>query len=135
MSKSPTSRATAVTMVTTAETDVLTGIAANDVTPRIEGSIGAQTVSGPNVTVSGVLNITTGAGTTAVTIRCKELSAAGTQIGTSQVHTIGAAVSGNIPFCFQDATGYSSYKITAQATGATGNSTVNEIVAYAETDG
>lgn len=121
MTRGPSVRALAVNVPTTSATIVLSGI------PAARGSSAAF----QDQTISGVLNITPGTATTAVTVRCKNQG--GTQFGTSQVHTVAAAAPQNIAFNFQDVSGLvnTSYQIEVQQTAATANGTVNEIVAYA----
>jgi hypothetical protein len=119
-----TARATAVSIVNATETTALSGIpAAGNSSTIIDQAI------------SGVVNITAGAGTTAVVVKCK--NAAATQVGTSQTHTLAATASANIPFCFLDSSGVNntSYTITLTQTGGTGSGTANEIVAYSIGEG
>lgn len=118
--KSPNVRATAVAITLAAETTAISGI------PAVAGSSAAS----DGQTICGVINFTAGTAATAVTVRCK--TAVPNQVGTSQVHTIAAGASANIPFCFADQTGdtTTTYSISLQQTAATGNGTVNEIVAY-----
>jgi hypothetical protein len=89
----------------------------------------------PNYCIEGVLNITTGATTTAVVVRCRRGGVAGTQVGTSQSHTLAAAASGNIAFKFTDpgAPVETQYVITVQQTGGSAAGTVNEIVVQVST--
>lgn len=94
---------------------------------------------------SGVMNVTAGTGTTAVTIRCRANSVTGRQVGTSQVVTLAAAASTNIAWDFIDsiaaqvaagagnaAVNVGSYVITLQGTGTTAANVVNEIVGHLE---
>lgn len=125
MPKGATARATAVTLVTTAETTVLSGIPA----------AGGNSASCIDQTIVGVINVLAGTGTTAIVVKCKQ--SGGTQIGVSQTDTLAAGGSENIPFCFQDTSGANntSYLLTVTQTGATGNGTVNDVSAYAVGEG
>lgn len=131
--KSPTSTATAVTVGTTVETDVLTGIAANQGTPHY--GVGQSSSVPKEQTIVGTVNFTTGTAGTAVAIRCYDED--GNQIGTTKNNSSSAANVRTYGFSFHDTSGrqVSSYKITVQQTAATGNGTVNEINAYVITDG
>lgn len=84
-------------------------------------------------TITGDMNITAGAGTTAVVIRCRQNGVAGAQVGQTKTVTLAAAATGDIPFNFIDPAPAVSqtYVITVQQTGGTGAGTVNDIVAYA----
>lgn len=90
------------------------------------------TYDGDTVAVTGTLDITTGAATTAVTIRCRRGNGiAGTVIGVAEVDTLGAAISAPISFDFVDTPGAVAgqvYSITVQQTAATGNGTINSSV-------
>ena len=83
--------------------------------------------------ITGSANITAGAGTTAVVIRCRQNGLAGTQVGLSKTVTLAAGSTAEIPLNFLDpapvAAGQ-SYVITVQQTGGTGAGTVNDIIAY-----
>lgn len=113
------------------------------VLPRDFANPSLASLPGPGNTVtydiSGVVNYTAGAGTTAVVLRCRRNSVTGPQVGTSQTVTLAAAASANIAFDFIDvltpviaaATGdISNYVITIQQTGGTGAGTANEIVGH-----
>lgn len=78
---------TDVPVVTTAETVLATSTTFN------VGNTGGQ-----GVMVGGVINFTTGTSTTAVVIRVRRASLTGTLVGEAMTHTIGAAVSANIPY-------------------------------------
>lgn len=97
--------------------------------------------TGEGLLVQGVLNVTPGAGTTAVAIRCRKGSGTGgAQVGPTVNHTLAAAASGNIAYNFLDTapvvdpittpTGAppppgNLYTVTIQQTGGTGAGTVN----------
>lgn len=86
-----------------------------------------------NYTISGTMNVTAGAGTTAVVIRCRRNTVTGTQVGTSQTVTLAAGTLADLSFDFVDfsanpANQISSYVITLQQTGGTGAGTINECV-------
>jgi|KBSSwiStaDraftv2_1062776.scaffolds.fasta_scaffold1358516_2 hypothetical protein len=126
MSNNHCNTASAVTLVTTAETAVVT------VTPFNTSSPGGEGVS-----ISGSLNITTGTATTAVVIRVRQGSGvAGTVVGAALTYTIGAAVSATIPYDVLDTTALSAtgqqYTVTAQQTAASANGTVNLATVNAE---
>lgn len=123
--KAQTVRATAVSLVTTAETAILSGI------PAAGGSSSAQV----SQTITGVINMIAGTGTTAVVVKCK--TSGGTQLGVSETDTLAAGSSENIPFMFVDQTGVptTSYQITVTQTAATGNGTVNDVIAYCVGEG
>lgn len=90
------------------------------------------TYDGDSVNVSGTVDITTGATTTAVVIRCRRGNGiTGTVVGTSETDTLGAAVSAPISFDFLDNPGAVAgqvYSITVQQTGGSSNGTVNSCV-------
>jgi hypothetical protein len=116
---------TDVPLVTTAETVVATTSIFN------VGNTGGQGVS-----VGGVFNITTGTGTTAIVVRVRRATLTGTQVGESQTHTIGAAVSANIAFeqldsGVLDGTAQ-SYVVTVSQTAASANGTVNNAAIHAQ---
>lgn len=121
MPRGATARALAVNIVAASDTTALAGI------PAAQGSSTACL----DQTIQGVVNFTAGTAATAVTVRCR--TSGGTQFGTSQVVTIAAGNSANIPFMFSDVSGLATntYTISLQQTAATGNGTANEIVAYA----
>lgn len=85
-----------------------------------------------NYAIDGSLNITAGAGTTAVVVRCRRGNGiTGTVVGVAETDTLAATNSGNIPFDFTDnaapGNSFAGYSITVQQTGGTGAGTVNEI--------
>jgi hypothetical protein len=102
--------------VTTAETIIWQS---NPATPRFDGD---------QWTIEGVLDFTTGAATTAVSIRCRRGSLVTSPVvGQVELDTVAAAVSQPVPFQFVDAPGAVAgqvYSITYQATAATGNATI-----------
>lgn len=105
------------TVVTTAETAAIT-------------SEGVSTaVGGEEITISGVINITTGVATTQVVVRVRRgTTVAGTAIGETEPQTIAAAATGNIFFEFVDTPGEvagQQYTATVVQTAATGNGTIN----------
>lgn len=114
---------TPITMVTTAETVLVTSPVLPVNNPSAEG-----------IRIFGVVNLLTGAGTTLVTIRVRAGSGlTGALIGSGQQYTIGAAVNASIPYAQMDPTTVSpgvQYTVTIQAAGATGNGSV----AYADMD-
>lgn len=118
--KAQTVRAAAVAVTLAAETTVLSGI------PAAGGNSSAQI----SQTITGVINMIAGTGTTAVVVKCK--TSGGTQVGISETDTLAAGASENIPFVFVDQTGVptASYQITVTQTGGTANGTVNDITAY-----
>lgn len=111
----------ATTLTTTTETVAATS------TTNIENQPGGQ-----GVCINGVVNVTAGTGTTAVTIRVRAGSGiTGTVIGNAVVHTLAAAAVANIPFETLDNSagalvGTVTYSVTVQQTGASGNGTVNQ---------
>lgn len=83
--------------------------------------------------VRGYINISTGAGTSAVVIKVKQGSATtGTLVGTADTVAVSASTAYSIPFCqVVPAGGTISYPgnqycVTVTQTGATGNGTVND---------
>lgn len=82
--------------------------------------------------IRGYLNVTTGATATAAVIRCRRgVGTGGALIGVANTHTIGAAVSGSIPFSFNDLAPATvdtppQYTITLSVTGQSGAGTVND---------
>src|SRR5437588_8247747 len=112
---------TAVATPTSAQGGVCTFPPAFDVTGP---------TSGQNTRVSGSLNITAGAGTTAVVVRVRQgaNTTTGTVVGVAETDTLAAAASGSIPFDFIDLTNQylsSQYSLTVQQTGGTAAGTVN----------
>lgn len=133
MSKGPTATANSVSLVTTANTSILTVIPPN---VKQDTIVPFTPYAGPNVTIQGVLNITPGTGTTGLLLKC--VNEQGTQVGSpteTQVETAGNA--DNVAFCFLDSSGVQtgSYSVQVQQQGASANGTVNLVNGYAQTDG
>lgn len=108
---------TDVPVVTTAETVIATSNAFSVSNPQGQG-----------IRVSGVINFTTGTSTTAVTIRVRRDTLTGTLVGEAQTHTIGAAITANLPFDQVDALLSATnqvYVATIQQTAASANGTGN----------
>lgn len=86
--------------------------------------------SGDFSRIHGVLNLTAGAGTTAVVIKLRRgaNTTTGTQVGTSLTYTLAAAASADIAYDFED-TGQQflagQYTVTLTQTGGTANGTLN----------
>lgn len=85
-----------------------------------------------NYAIEGSLNVTPGATTTAVVVRCRRGNGiTGTVVGVSETDTLAAGNSATIPFDFTDsaapANSFAGYSITVQQTGGTAAGTVNEI--------
>ncbi len=128
-------RATAVATPNATEGAVLTvtGTGGDVMSPSMANM--AATPGPANNCIEGVLNITTGAGTTAVVVKCRRRDATGgitgAQVGTSQTHTLAAGASANIAFEFIDPSAPTAdgYTITVTQTAGTAPGTVNEIVA------
>lgn len=80
--------------------------------------------------VHGVLNFTTGAGTTAVVVRVRQNTLTGTVVGNAQTVTAAAAATLSIPYDVLDvgaaSTPVQQYVVTIQQTAATGNGTGNQ---------
>lgn len=104
-------------VVTTAETAAV-------VSDPVSTGSGAE-----EITINGAVSITTGTGTTAVTLRCRRGSGvAGAVVGETEPVTIGAAASANIPYSFSDTPGEVAgqlYTLTVQQTAASANGTIN----------
>lgn len=118
MARTVTNSATTDTpVVTTAETAAV-------VSDPISTGSGAE-----EITISGTISLTTGTGTTSVTIRCRRGNGiTGTVVGETVPHTIGAAASVNLPYSFPDTPGEVAgqlYTLTVQQTGASANGTIN----------
>lgn len=114
--------APATTITTTTET-----VAAS--VPAHETNVGSNN---QGVVVHGVVQVTTGASTTAIVVKLRlgTNTITGTQIGTSQTSPATASVDNAVPFCFVDATPddlASGYSITVTQTGAAGNGTVKSV--------
>lgn len=110
------STVTDTAVVTTAETAAITSPAVS------------QAVDGEPITISGVISYLTGAATTAITVRVRQgATIAGALVGEAALHTIGAAVDGQIPFNVSHApagVAGQQYTVSVQATAATGNGTI-----------
>lgn len=102
--------------VTTAETIVWQS---NQATPRFDGD---------QWTIEGVIDFTTGAGTTAVTLRLRRGTLLTSPVvGTAELDTVSAAVNQPVPFQFVDSPGAVAgqvYSLTFQATAATANAAI-----------
>ena len=121
MGKAPSTRVTAVSLLTASETTVFSAlIVPSQLDP---------------CTIIGSANVTPGTGTTGITVRCK--NQVGTAIGTAQQVTVTAGSPLSISWAFLDATQVNtSYQITMTQTGTpSANGTVNESVSYAIADG
>jgi hypothetical protein len=122
MSTQATKTASGVTATTTAETAIVT----SDNIPY-----STWQASGPfeGVEIRGVLSVLTGTACTAVTVTVRRgAGTGGTIVGAARVHTIGAAVNGQIAFCELDSAPNAAgqqYTVTATQTAATGNATVS----------
>lgn len=133
MSKGPTARATGVAITTTVPTSIVTVIPP---TARQDIQTPFVPVVPPNMTITGVFNITEGTGTTSLTV--KLFNEQGTQIDATETETVATAGSPvNVPICFLDNTGVQTDAYTIQVTcnGATAGSTINLVNAYVQTDG
>lgn len=128
------SGATNVSLVTTTPTTVLT--------------MNAPDGSYPNALIYSNMNITMGAGTTSLQVKCFDNT--GTQVGTTRTITVTAGNTNNFSVSFRDtrgfippATGYvnsvtgtpggisrPSYTVQVTQVAATGNGTVNEAVGF-----
>jgi len=108
---------TDVNVVTTAETAAVTS---DPVSPTSDNA---------EFTISGVINITAGTGTTEVVVRVRRGSTvAGALVGETDPHTLAAGAKANIPFEVADTPGaVASQQYTASVvqTGASGNGTIN----------
>jgi hypothetical protein len=108
---------TDVSVVTTNETAAVTS---PPVTPSTDGG---------EITITGVVNITTGTGTTAVTVRVRRGNGvSGALVGETMPHTLAAAASADIAFQVTDTPGAvagQQYTATVVQTAASGNGTVN----------
>lgn len=127
MPTAPNASATIVngTIVTTAETIVATTTARPVSAPGSQGQL-----------IQANVNITPGTGATAMTLRVRAgNSLTGALVGVAQQQPCTAAVPDNFDIATQDPTtvGTVQYSVTAQATSATGNSTVNAVSVNEET--
>lgn len=130
------SNTSAQTLTTTAETIVLTGNAYYYDYPN--PFVGAEhSGTGQGVTISGVLAVLPGTASTFATVRCRQGSITGPEVGGASGHWTVPVTAGNnipIPFEFLDTTRFPAqvgggvYVITVQMTAATANSTVQPIV-------
>jgi hypothetical protein len=98
-------------------------------------------LAGNTAKVSGVLNITAGAGTTAIVLKVRQGNGvAGAQVQGNMTHTLAAAASANVPYDVQDSSGaYAAdggipYTVTVTQTGGTGAGTVNQGTINAESN-
>lgn len=117
----------AVTATTTAETVAAVLPPDSNLLPDAIGRV-----------VRGYLNITTGAGTTAVVIRVRTgTTTGGTLVGAANTHTLAAGASASIPFSEIDtaaaAPANNQYCVTFQQTAATANGTANDGAIVLET--
>jgi hypothetical protein len=100
-------------------------------TPAI--SIGPTGPTVNPIDISGSLDVTTGTGTTAVQVRCRQGTVTGTQVGPTFQHTIAASTRGVLTFGFTDMSAFTeqagggAYVITAQQVGGTGAGVSNAI--------
>lgn len=88
--------------------------------------------AGQPTDIKGVINLTAGAGTTAVVIKLRQgNTTAGPQVGPSVTHTLAAAASAQIAYSFSDNSGAMQggiqYSVTATQTGGTGAGTTNMV--------
>jgi hypothetical protein len=112
----------ATTLPTTSETVAATS-------PQVTTDNATRTVS-----IEANLNITTGAGVTALVLRVRKGSLTGALMGNAQTVTVSAAASYNLSICADDVPGDESeqtYVVTVQQTGASGNGSVNQANLYA----
>lgn len=117
--------ATNQTVTTTAETVI------GAITPFNVGNPG-----GEGVYLAGDINVLVGAGTTAVTLRVRSTSLTGAIIGNPQAIPQTASVEAQLGIAVLDPAGLAgsgiTYVLTYQATGATGNATVQQSTLTAE---
>jgi len=120
-----------VTLTTTAETPAVVipfspGVALNRTLASPAG-VGNT----PDYVMTGTVNVTAGAGTTSIQIRCRQgnNTITGAQVGTTRNETLAAGATQDFAFNFGDAGAgpAQAYTITVQQVGATGNGTVNSI--------
>ena len=117
---------------------VATGTNTETPVATISPAVAVASPSGEGVTVSGVVNITAGTGTTAVVVRVRRgVDATGSQVGQAATHTLAAGASASIPFCNLDAaasalSGTDQWTVTVQQTGGTAAGTVNYVTINAE---
>lgn len=117
--------ATNQTVTTTAETVI------GAITPFNVGN-----PAGEGVYLAGDVNVLTGAGTTAVTLRIRNGSLTGAIVGNPQAFPQTASVEAQVGTAGLDPTALAgalvTYVLTYQATGATGNATVQQSTFTAE---
>jgi hypothetical protein len=115
-------------MATQKSAIAVTGVATSVSTEGIiatSPAISYNNPGGQGNLVSGVLNITTGLGTTALIIRVRSGTLVTSPIvGVLETDTVGASVGINLPYEFIDAAGVNAtnqqYTVTLQQTGGTG---------------
>lgn len=115
---------TATTLVTTAETGVVT-----TTSPSTRGP-------SDQVALSGTVDITPGTAATSVQVRCRRGSGTGgTQVGNTITAGVTAAVVAPVSFDFLDSPGEvagQQYTITVQQVAATGNGSVTFVAGNAQ---
>lgn len=120
-----------VNLVTTAETAAVTVPFSPGVALNKSLASPAGVTNPPDYVLQGTVNVTAGAGTTSIQIRCRQgnNTITGPQVGTTRNETLAAGATQDFAFNFGDAGGLSGqpYTITVQQVGATGNGTVNSI--------
>lgn len=113
-------------VVTTAETAAV-------ISDPVTGS-----TDGAEYTISGMVNITTGTGTTEVVVRVRRGNGvSGALVGETEPQTIAAGAKGNIPYGVTDqpgAVGSQQYTASVVQTGASGNGTINNAYITVTTD-
>lgn len=86
------------------------------------------------IRINGKINITAGAGTTAIVVKCRQgnNTVAGTQVGASATYSLAAGNNADIDFEFADtaANFAQAYSITVTQTGGTGAGNVNQASGY-----
>lgn len=117
-------------------------------TPTTIATVTSPDAMWPNNRIECSFNITTGAGTTAIVVKC--FDEFGIQVGVNRTITVGAAVSADYFLAFVDSRGYippvsgfnnsvtgtpggiprNLYTVQVTQTAATGNGTVNEVNAW-----
>jgi hypothetical protein len=114
--------ASAVTVVTTAETVLAT------LGPFTENQAAGF---GQGVAFDGNVNLTVGTGATLATLRIRNGGLAGALVGVAQAQTVVATNQANIPISELDPTlvqANVSYVVTIALTAASANSTVNRVI-------
>jgi len=100
-------------------------------TETVVGTCSAFSIANPGgqgIRVSGVVNFTQGTAGTGVNVRVRRDNLTGTQVGETQLHTLAAGASGNLPFDQVDALLSATnqvYVVTLQAVAATAVGTAN----------